>query len=162
DETSRACMWHLPRAHYLESWGDARSWDGTAGVVQPLIEPLFGGKTPIEVLAILTGDKVMVADETPAAGERPAAAGANPAAAPEQGSFFVRFDPDPRVYDGRFANNGWLQETPDSLAKLVWDNAAMLAKVDADKLGVTTNDMIRVEIPSNLRSSEEKDRAYAI
>ena len=57
DETSRLCKWHLPRAHYLESWGDARSWDGTVGIAQPLIEPLFGGKSIIELLAMLAGDK---------------------------------------------------------------------------------------------------------
>src|SRR5207248_10234031 len=50
--------WHLPRAHYLEAWGDARAWDGTASVTQPLIEPLYGGKTPIEVLAIIAAEPV--------------------------------------------------------------------------------------------------------
>jgi molybdopterin-containing oxidoreductase family iron-sulfur binding subunit len=56
DETSRASAWHLPRAHTLESWGDVRDWRGRYGVVQPLIEPLFGGKTPIELLALWTDD----------------------------------------------------------------------------------------------------------
>ena len=54
----KLCQWHLPRAHYLESWGDARAWDGTAGIIQPLILPLYEGKSLIEVLAIITGDKV--------------------------------------------------------------------------------------------------------
>src|SRR5581483_11064804 len=40
DETSRLCHWHLPEAHFLESWGDARAWDGTATILQPLIAPL--------------------------------------------------------------------------------------------------------------------------
>jgi MoCo/4Fe-4S cofactor protein with predicted Tat translocation signal len=53
DETSALCRWHLPEAHYLEAWGDARGWDGTAGVVQPLIEPLYGGKSAIEVASYL-------------------------------------------------------------------------------------------------------------
>ena len=53
NETAHVCDWHLPRAHFLESWGDARDWQGRVGVVQPLIEPLFGGKTPIELLALL-------------------------------------------------------------------------------------------------------------
>src|SRR5262249_38602028 len=43
--------WHLPAAHYLESWGDARTADGTLVPIQPLIEPLFGGLTEIELLA---------------------------------------------------------------------------------------------------------------
>ena len=55
DETSRASTWHLPRAHYLESWGDVRAWDGTYSVQQPLIEALYGGRTPIEVVASLAG-----------------------------------------------------------------------------------------------------------
>ncbi len=63
DETSHLCKWHLPRAHYIESWGDARSWDGTVGITQPLIEPLFGGKSTIELLATLAGDSVTAGDE---------------------------------------------------------------------------------------------------
>ena len=57
DETSRLCDWHLSRAHYLESWGDARTYDGTVSIVQPLIEPLFDGRSAIEVLAMILGDK---------------------------------------------------------------------------------------------------------
>lgn len=53
NETSLASKWHLPRAHYLESWGDSRSWDGTVATAQPLIEPIFGGKSVIELLATL-------------------------------------------------------------------------------------------------------------
>jgi molybdopterin-containing oxidoreductase family iron-sulfur binding subunit len=51
DETSRACRWHLPQAHQFESWGDGRAWDGTFTLQQPLIEPLYGGRSPIEVAA---------------------------------------------------------------------------------------------------------------
>ena len=45
DETAGRCHWHVPAAHWLESWSDARSWDGTVSIVQPLIAPLYGGKT---------------------------------------------------------------------------------------------------------------------
>jgi molybdopterin-containing oxidoreductase family iron-sulfur binding subunit len=55
DETAGHCHWHVPAAHELESWGDARAFDGTASIVQPLIEPLYGGKTPAEMLAVFTG-----------------------------------------------------------------------------------------------------------
>ncbi len=57
DETSQLCRWHLSRAHFLESWGDARTYDGTASLVQPLIEPLFDGRSAIEVLAMILGDE---------------------------------------------------------------------------------------------------------
>jgi molybdopterin-containing oxidoreductase family iron-sulfur binding subunit len=57
DETSRCCHWHLPEAHYLEAWGDARAFDGTASIVQPLIEPLYQGRSALQVVAALLGDK---------------------------------------------------------------------------------------------------------
>jgi molybdopterin-containing oxidoreductase family iron-sulfur binding subunit len=55
DETARECLWHVPQAHYLEAWGDVRTFDGTVSVAQPLIEPLFGGKSTIEFLSALSG-----------------------------------------------------------------------------------------------------------
>lgn len=56
DETSNLCHWHIPETHYLESWGDARSYDGTASIVQPLIAPLYEGcKSKIELLATFAG-----------------------------------------------------------------------------------------------------------
>src|SRR5947199_2034331 len=51
DETALHCHWHIPAAHELESWGDARSFDGTVTILQPLIEPLYGGKTAAELVA---------------------------------------------------------------------------------------------------------------
>src|SRR6185312_6395245 len=54
DETSQLCHWHVPAAHYLESWGDTRSYDGTVTIMQPLIEPLYEGKTPYELLAVFS------------------------------------------------------------------------------------------------------------
>jgi molybdopterin-containing oxidoreductase family iron-sulfur binding subunit len=56
DETASKCAWHLPRAHELETWGDARSLDGTVSIQQPLIAPLFGGRSDIEILALLVGE----------------------------------------------------------------------------------------------------------
>ena len=55
DETSHVCQWHLPAAHYLESWSDARAFDGTASIVQPLIEPLYKGRSGHELVAVLAG-----------------------------------------------------------------------------------------------------------
>jgi len=54
NETAQLAHWHIPEAHYLESWGDARAFDGTVSLIQPLIAPLYGGKTTGEVLAALT------------------------------------------------------------------------------------------------------------
>ncbi len=54
DETSALCQWHVPEAHFLESWSDARGYDGTASIVQPLIAPLYGGKSAHEVLAAMS------------------------------------------------------------------------------------------------------------
>jgi molybdopterin-containing oxidoreductase family iron-sulfur binding subunit len=56
DETAELCHWHVPEAHFLESWGDARAYDGTVGIVQPLIAPLYDGKSQDEFIAILAGD----------------------------------------------------------------------------------------------------------
>jgi molybdopterin-containing oxidoreductase family iron-sulfur binding subunit len=55
DETAEYCHWHIPEAHYLESWGDSRSFDGGICLTQPLIEPLYGGKAITEILSLLTG-----------------------------------------------------------------------------------------------------------
>ncbi len=56
DETSALCEWALPQAHAYESWGDTRTYDGTVTLIQPLIEPLHGGRSSIELLAALIGD----------------------------------------------------------------------------------------------------------
>ncbi len=57
DETAALTNWHIPAAHYLEMWGDLRAYDGITSIVQPLIEPLYGGKSPYEVLALLLGQE---------------------------------------------------------------------------------------------------------
>jgi molybdopterin-containing oxidoreductase family iron-sulfur binding subunit len=186
NETSRQCTWHLPRAHYLEAWGDARSWDGTVGVVQPLIYPLFGGKSVIEVLAMVAGDKETAGDAIVrrtwreqfikggdfekqfrkvleagflegSAGKavqtaapdlsKLAAATAGATTAPSKDTFVLKFEADSHTYDGRFANNGWLQETHDPLTKLVWDNAALMAVADAKERGLETGDVVKLVRP---------------
>ena len=53
DETSALCHWHIPEAHELESWGDVRTYDGTVSLLQPLIAPLYNGKSAYELLAVL-------------------------------------------------------------------------------------------------------------
>jgi molybdopterin-containing oxidoreductase family iron-sulfur binding subunit len=184
NETSRRCTWHVPRAHYLEAWGDARAWDGTIGIVQPLILPLFGGMSPIELLAVMAGDEqtagydivrrtfggttgvsdlerlwrrtlhdgFLAGSAHSAATPSVSGAAADAAVeelwgswAPEAGDAFeLVFAPDSRVHDGRFANNGWLQELPDPLTKMTWDNAVLVGPEAARALGVDTGDMVRI------------------
>jgi MoCo/4Fe-4S cofactor protein with predicted Tat translocation signal len=62
DETSAFCEWHVPEAHYLETWGDVRGHDGTVAIQQPLVEPLYGGKSALEMLQLLE----IAGTETPA------------------------------------------------------------------------------------------------
>jgi molybdopterin-containing oxidoreductase family iron-sulfur binding subunit len=187
DETSTRAEWHIPRAHYLESWGDARAAGGMLSVVQPLILPLFGGRTPVEVLGLMVGDKVgeKVGDKErtsydivrdtwkPILGEAEfdrkwnrvlhdgllvgselaevvpdvkGAAFAELAGATGSASDLeIVFVPSPSLHDGRFANNGWLQELPDPLTKLTWDNPALLSPKTAETLGLANEELVRVD-----------------
>jgi MoCo/4Fe-4S cofactor protein with predicted Tat translocation signal len=226
NETSDICHWHIPATHYLESWGDARSYDGTVTIVQPLIAPLYEGRTAHEVLALFsenydrkpydivkeywrtwygTASSAQVADAGRMPANRPQDAGA-PTAAPQanaatatpaatpidfeswwrkclhdgfvpntalptktvalksdwanslaqtsadgtsalpatrgsqppaSSSYELIFRTDPTIYDGRFGNNGWLQELPKPLTKITWDNVALISANTAKKLGVS-------------------------
>ncbi len=168
DETSQLCTWHVPQAHYLEVWADARSFDGSVLVAQPLIAPLHGGRSAIELVAGLLGlprtsgqdlvrathdaedDKVWrkaVHDGTLGSAAlavepelRPIASmtlseGALGSATGIEGLEVV-LELDPALHDGRFANNGWLQEMPHPLTKVSWDNALMVAPTTGERLGL--------------------------
>src|SRR6185369_6536566 len=205
DETSEWCHWHVPAAHFLESWGDTRSYDGTVTIMQPLIEPLYDGKTTYEILQIFAGGQsdrkpydIVKAywqkqragggnqqpvgeinrDAQPATAATPAprptpsadfetwwrqtihdgfipdsafqpktvalnsawASQQTPAQQPSGGGFELVFRTDPSIYDGRFANNGWLQELPRPLTKITWDNVAVVSPRSAQQLaGVDNN-----------------------
>jgi MoCo/4Fe-4S cofactor protein with predicted Tat translocation signal len=232
DETSSQAEWHIPRAHYLEGWGDARAVGGTLSVVQPLIQPLFGGRTPVEVLGLMAVvapvapvDAVAAADslapvapvpsaapvapegpEAPVApidpvapaapvagqdrsgydivrdtwrpilgedefdtkwnrvlhdglladselpevvpeltGEPFAELGSAGAAGESPGGLEIVFLPSSSVHDGRFANDGWLQELPDPLTKLTWDNPALISPTTAESLGLAGGDWVRLD-----------------
>jgi molybdopterin-containing oxidoreductase family iron-sulfur binding subunit len=56
DETSQKATWHAPRTHELETWGDVKALDGTLSIQQPLIQPLHGARSDIEILATLLGE----------------------------------------------------------------------------------------------------------
>ena len=198
DETSELCHWHVPAAHYLESWGDTRSYDGTITIMQPLIEPLYDGKTPYELLAVFsdkydrkpyeivktywqqqhagggnqgqTAGAVVNQQHAPAPAPAPSpvpsqdfeawwrktihdgfipdsafkpktvalnsdrASQLTTAQQPASGGFELVFRTDPSIYDGRFANNGWLQELPRPLTKVTWDNVAVISPNSAQQL----------------------------
>ncbi len=182
DETAELCDWHVAESHYLETWGDARAFDGTLSVIQPLIAPLYHTHSAREVLAAF-GDKPGVTDydalrANPQVMGKPSSlsplpevgasekfwrktlndglvAGSafppvsatvkfNPASLPAPRTTpatdveFI-FRPDPCVHDGRFANNGWLQELPKPVTKLTWDNAALVSPKTAENLQLAHN-----------------------
>ncbi len=167
DETSARCTWQVPATHYLEHWSDARAFDGTAAIVQPLIAPLYGGVSPHELLALLgplprkSGYDLVRETWRDHEWEASLSKGvlASTAFQPENASvkridvpslpapsplWSVRFVADQSVLDGRFANNAWLQELPRSDSKLTWDNAALLSPEAGAQLGVKTGDRIRI------------------
>ncbi|MBI2963283.1 MAG: TAT-variant-translocated molybdopterin oxidoreductase [Deltaproteobacteria bacterium] len=182
DETSAACEWHLPEAHFLEAWGDARSRGGPLSVVQPLIEPLFGGRSVIEMLALIESgeekpgydlvretwtavlagdferawnrvlhDGLLEGSELAPASPRIDAkvlADLADAAQPLAGAdaLEVVFRASAAVYDGRYANNGWLQEIAEPVSKLTWDNAALVSAKTAAALGLKSGDLVRVKL----------------
>jgi len=180
NETGRLAQWFLPLAHYLESWNDSRAYDGTVGLVQPLIAPLYGGKTVAETIAAFLGEGERSAHElvqaqwsaqwapaeaqerwneavqrgvipdtafapvTPVFRWDQVAAAMSAQATSEPKGVELVFQQDPCVYDGRFGNNPWLQELPDPLTKLTWDNAALVSPATARRLEVGTGDVLRL------------------
>ncbi len=191
-ETSELCQWKLPEAHYLEAWGDARAFDGTVTIQQPLIQPLYNGRSAIEALEMVAGPAELNSREIlrtywasqRGAGPKPGGAvpteprpadfetwwrrsvhdglianSALPVKTPTLHGENVRarstpprlggkleaiFRPDPTIYDGRFANNGWLQELPKPITKLTWDNAAILSPGDAHRFGVDSGSLVEL------------------
>jgi molybdopterin-containing oxidoreductase family iron-sulfur binding subunit len=178
NETAELCHWHVNDTHYLEMWGDARAYDGTVSILQPLIAPLYSGKSAYELVSALSG----VADATgydilrnywkgqhpgsdfeawwrktlhdgliEASAYAPKAVspkpGSLPAPAPSEAKALeINFRRDPSVYDGRFSNNGWLQELPKPMSKLTWDNAVLLGPKMAEREGLKTEDVVTLEL----------------
>jgi molybdopterin-containing oxidoreductase family iron-sulfur binding subunit len=217
DETSAKCSWHVPRAHAYESWGDQRALDTSTSVQQPLIAPLYDGRSDIELLALMAGPmnapdkssyeairttvrggilgqhglvgcgpvldgKIECHDATGKVSPVPAvelerewsrALASGVSTRPQQAptplplragdiaaaidkrvvpaavgpsSLEVTFAPCPKMVDGAHANNTWLQEMPDPVTKLVWDNAAIVSPATAKALGVASKDMIKITV----------------
>lgn len=173
DETSAQCQWHLAEAHYLESWGDARAFDGTVSIIQPLIQPLYQGRSPLELVAAVAGiqgktaldlikdywktqpqmaanfdqawkqalhDGVVAGTKLAEESAQVDAAKLAPPAPAKSGQYEIVFRLDPHVHDGRFANNGWLQECPKPINKVTWDNFAIINAATAAKLNLAPKD----------------------
>lgn len=173
DETSAGCDWHLPAAHTLEVWGDARGHDGTASIQQPIMAPLFEGRSEIEFLSLLLMEKksgydlirtywqsqgmggaefekawrTAVHNGTVPNSASPSltATGGSVSLSPTNASGFeISFMADPAVFDGRYANNGWLQELPRPLTKVVWDNVVTFSASDAAQMGIVVDELVNV------------------
>lgn len=245
DETAEICNWHVPGKHYLEGWSDARAFDGTVSLIQPLIEPLYGGKSSHEMVQLFfrenfdkkdldivkgfwqtqtitpaaatpapvaqptaapvpaaadhsaapqthAGGSPINVQPTPEAtpetsrgtitiAERPSATPSpspaavsaapsaprtfednwrkavhdgfvpnsapaaktvsvnaaflsQPEAKPAGSGLEIAILPDPSILDGRFSNNGWLQELPNPLTKVTWENVALVSPKTAAEL----------------------------
>lgn len=196
DETAASCEWALPAASVFECWGDGRWYDGTVAVQQPLILPLFNGRSTIEVLASILGDKSLaqpsgydLVRETFKSREllkgakfaehltdpgyaaelsgfekdwrRAVHLGFVPGSAlkpvyldattvvPELGSMStemeVAFAPS-AVYDGRYANSPWLQEVPDPITKVTWDNPLLMSVPDMKEKGLINGDSVLIKV----------------
>ena len=172
DETSKLSRWQVPAAHYLESWSDVRTYDGTYTAVQPMILPLWNGVSELEILAQLAGrpkplgpeliqetfNQAYAGDaakwnsllrtgfqpdstlpEAPPTFNAGGAAALAKSAVPVTGELELVFLPSSSVDDGRYANNSWLQETPDFETKVTWDNVALVSPATAKRLGIKVN-----------------------
>jgi MoCo/4Fe-4S cofactor protein with predicted Tat translocation signal len=180
DETAELCHWHVNEAHYLEAWGDTKAYDGSVCIIQPLIAPLYNGKSAIEMTAFLAGQSQAngyevvqnywkskhssadfdmwwrksveqgFIDGTASQPKQVSAKSGNVTAtsssAPANGDIEINFRRDPSIYDGQFANNGWLQELPKPMTKLTWDNPVLISPKMAEQLKVQSKDMLKIEL----------------
>jgi len=174
DETASWCNWHVPQTHYLEEWSDVRAYDGTASLVQPLIAPLYDGKSLHEILAVLLGQgnrkgydivreywrkqhsagfetwwrKVLNDGVISGSAAKPVSVTAKstfPPAVPAAAGLEITFRPDINLEDGRHANSGWLQELPRPLTKITWDNAAIISPATAQEQGLAHEQVIELD-----------------
>ena len=178
NETAELCQWHINQSHELEAWGDARAYDGTASIIQPLIAPLYNGKSALEFVALLSGQADATGYDLTRAYWQKEHAGSDfeqfwrkslhdgwiegttfapktlqaktanlptpPTADPNAIELNIRRDPT--IYDGQFSNNGWLQELPKPMNKLVWDNAVLIGPKMAERLQIKVEDVVELEL----------------
>ncbi len=175
NETSALCTWNLPATHFLEEWSDGLAHDGTVSMIQPIIAPLYEGRSVSEFFSMLSrkprGSYDLVRDYWRRNGlngpnfekswrqfvhdgvlKRPVitvsgapAVSLDTLPQPTQSADWeLVFRADPTIYDGRYANNGWLQELPKPLTKLTWDNTAIISPADATAMGLHIDDLVRI------------------
>lgn len=163
--TAERCEWAVPGLHPLESWGDLRSYDGVASVVQPVIEPLTGGWSHYRLLSNLSGDfrsdlelvksywtgqgrdwkeglASGIIDPTPWP-ETEFRPSTTPIPAVEEQ--LVEFRPDPYFHDGTAGGNPWLLELPRPITRLAWNNAVIVNQEWAEKQGLTQGDHLHLK-----------------
>jgi molybdopterin-containing oxidoreductase family iron-sulfur binding subunit len=179
DETGQNAQWHIPAAHFLESWSDARAYDGTVSIIQPMIDPLYGGKTAHHFLQALLDEPGLspyeavretwkstikgdfesgwrkslhqgwidgTTNDLSKLGNSPYFFDLKfPTPSPKD-SLEIIFRPDPNVYDGRWANVGWLQELPKPVTNLSWDNAAIMSGATLTKYGLEEADIVELTV----------------
>ncbi|MDR3755091.1 MAG: 4Fe-4S dicluster domain-containing protein, partial [Terracidiphilus sp.] len=182
DETGQQSHWYIPAAHYLESWSDARAYDGTVSIVQPMIDPLYGGHSSHHVFQALLNEPMVspydavretwktvikgdfeagwrkalhdgwIADSTTVPIDAKAFIWRTTPLLPQvptptsKDSVEIIFRPDPNVYDGRWANVGWLQELPKPVTSLSWDNAAIVSGATLTKWNLEEDDIIEITV----------------
>ncbi len=197
DATSALSQWHLPMAHYLESWGDALTASGSHVAIQPMILPLFNGLSELDLLQMMLGQPKaegpqLVQETFRATGptgdfdvawnkflhdgfashipakDQPAKFNGNSAGgvahtlwnnempAPTPASPEIVLVGSYAMDDGRYINNGWLQEMPDPITKLTWDNAAMMSPKFAHKIKVKDGDLVQVAVTDTTKDPQGK------
>ncbi len=186
NETSERVKWHIPETHYMESWGDAYSLQGIAGIIQPLIQPLFDAHSNVELLNLLSSGedvkgydlvrdtwvKILPKGNFEYQWQKLLHDGYYSNTVDYKTDFKIneknisknvvktlqsikpvsKENPEliclasGNVYDGRFSNNGWLQELPDPISKLSWDNALYMNQKTADALSVKNEDLVKIQL----------------
>jgi len=178
NETAALCNWHINSTHYLEHWSDVRAYDGTVSIVQPLISPLYEGKSEHQLLAVFSDSPVQGGYDVVRSFWNTQSPGTGfdvfwrqslfdgyikntahpprtvrlkttnfslPPAITTSGGTEVIIRPDPSIYDGRFANNAWLQEVPKPLTELTWDNPVLIGLKMARRMGLQNGSVVELE-----------------
>ncbi len=205
DATTEMSQWQVPMTHYLESWGDALTHDGSYVAIQPMILPIYDGMSELDLINGLLGRPPVEGPElvqetfraqVPVGGmagagawhkflrdgfaagvgakDRTATFNGNtaggvahtlwaPTPAPTAESPEIVFVGSYAIDDGRYINNGWLQELPDPITKLTWDNAAMMSPALAKSLGVATGDLIEITVTEKTTDAQgQKNRRQLV